>query len=91
MISLSISLYTIIMLYNIWTKNHEMDLNHDNKKEINTIKDTDVYNLLLKIPAGKVSTYGDSAKALGNPSVSRMIGRILGIIQTLLKNHVTEW
>ena len=42
-------------------KNHEMDfiLNHDNKKEINTIKDTDVYNLLLNIPAGKVSTYGD--------------------------------
>ena len=45
-------------------KNHEMDLNlnHDNKKEINTIKDTDVYNLLLNIPTGKVSTYGDSAK-----------------------------
>jgi methylated-DNA-[protein]-cysteine S-methyltransferase len=61
-------------------KNHEMDLNmnHDNKKEINTIKDTDVYNLLLNIPTGKVSTYGDLAKALGNPSASRMIGRILG-------------
>ncbi len=59
-------------------KNHEMDLNHDNKKEINAIKDTDVYNLLLNIPAGKVSTYGDLAKALGNPSASRMIGRILG-------------
>ena len=44
----------------------------------NTIKDRDVYDLLLKIPAGKVSTYGDLAKALGNPSASRQIGRILG-------------
>ena len=44
----------------------------------NMIKDSDVYDLLLKIPAGKVSTYGDLAKALGNPSASREIGRILG-------------
>jgi methylated-DNA-[protein]-cysteine S-methyltransferase len=44
----------------------------------NTIKDSDVYDLLLKIPAGKVSTYGDLAKALGNPLASREIGRILG-------------
>ena len=44
----------------------------------NAIKDSDVYKLLLKIPAGKVSTYGDLAKALGNPSASREIGRILG-------------
>ena len=43
-----------------------------------TIKDNDVYELLLKIPTGKVSTYGDLAKALGNPSASREIGRILG-------------
>ena len=42
------------------------------------IKNEDVYDLLLKIPAGKVSTYGDIAKALGNPSASRIIGRILG-------------
>ena len=42
------------------------------------IKDSDVYDLLLGIPAGKVSTYGDLAKALGNPSASREIGRILG-------------
>jgi methylated-DNA-[protein]-cysteine S-methyltransferase len=44
----------------------------------NMIKDSDVYDLLLKIPAGKVSTYGDLAKALGNPSASREVGRILG-------------
>jgi methylated-DNA-[protein]-cysteine S-methyltransferase len=43
-----------------------------------TIKDRDVYDLLLKIPPGKVSTYGDIAKALGNPLASRDIGRILG-------------
>lgn len=43
-----------------------------------SIKDSDVYDLLLQIPAGKVSTYGDLAKALGNPTSSRIIGRILG-------------
>jgi O-6-methylguanine DNA methyltransferase len=43
-----------------------------------TIKSSDVYDLLLKIPAGKVSTYGDLAKALGNPLASKEIGRILG-------------
>jgi methylated-DNA-[protein]-cysteine S-methyltransferase len=46
--------------------------------KINYDKRCDVYDLLLKIPAGKVSTYGDLAKALGNPSASREIGRILG-------------
>jgi len=43
-----------------------------------TIKNEDVYRLLKKIPAGKVTTYGDLAKALGNPSASRVVGRILG-------------
>jgi methylated-DNA-[protein]-cysteine S-methyltransferase len=43
-----------------------------------SIKNEDVYDLLKKIPAGKVSTYGDLAKALGNPTASRTIGRILG-------------
>jgi methylated-DNA-[protein]-cysteine S-methyltransferase len=43
-----------------------------------TIKDSDIYKLLIKIPAGKVSTYGDLAKALGNPSASRETGRLLG-------------
>jgi methylated-DNA-[protein]-cysteine S-methyltransferase len=42
------------------------------------IKYDEVYDLLQKIPAGKVSTYGDLAKALGNPLASRTIGRILG-------------
>ena len=56
-------------------KNRKKSLDYDNE---NTIKDRDVYDLLLKIPAGKVSTYGDLAKALGNPLASREIGRILG-------------
>ena len=43
-----------------------------------TIKDSDVYDLLLKIPVGNVSTYGDLSRTLGNPLASRMIGRILG-------------
>jgi methylated-DNA-[protein]-cysteine S-methyltransferase len=61
---------------NISQKKH---VNCDNENLIqSTIKDSDVYDLLLKIPAGKVSTYGDLAKALGNPLASREIGRILG-------------
>jgi O-6-methylguanine DNA methyltransferase len=42
------------------------------------IKNEDVYDLLQKIPEGKVTTYGDLARALGNPSASRIIGTILG-------------
>jgi alkylated DNA nucleotide flippase Atl1 len=32
------------------------------------MKDKDVYKLLMEIPAGKIATYGDIAKALGHPS-----------------------
>jgi len=42
------------------------------------IKNEDVYDLLRKIPRGKVTTYGDLAKALDNPLASRIIGSILG-------------
>lgn len=41
------------------------------------IKSEDVYEMLRTIPVGMVSTYGDLAKALGKPSASRHIGRIL--------------
>jgi methylated-DNA-[protein]-cysteine S-methyltransferase len=37
----------------------------------------DVYNLLVQIPVGKVTTYGDIARALGHPGASRRVGRIL--------------
>jgi methylated-DNA-[protein]-cysteine S-methyltransferase len=60
-------------------KSREKHLFYDNENpNQNTIKDRDVYDLLLKIPGGKVSTYGDLAKALGNPLASRQVGRILG-------------
>ena len=42
-----------------------------------TINSDDLYEILLNIPAGMVSTYGDLAKALGNPAASRQVGRIL--------------
>ena len=41
------------------------------------IKDQEVYDLLLAIPLGKVSTYGDIANALGHPNAARLIGNIL--------------
>jgi methylated-DNA-[protein]-cysteine S-methyltransferase len=56
-------------------------LNHNKNLSIRsstkTIKNEDVYDMLLTIPKGKVSTYGDLAKALGNPFASRHVGRIL--------------
>lgn len=54
-------------------------MNHDNKNPIHkAIKDEDVYHLLLQIPEGKTTTYGDLAVALGNPSAARLIGQIVG-------------
>ena len=58
-------------------RNTEKHFFYGNKNSSqNAIKD--VYDLLLKIPAGRASTYGDLAKALGNPLASRQVGRILG-------------
>jgi methylated-DNA-[protein]-cysteine S-methyltransferase len=36
-----------------------------------------VYAALLKIPRGKVATYGDIARLIGRPGASRAVGRIL--------------
>jgi len=36
-----------------------------------------VYSLTSMIPKGKVGTYGDIAKTLGNPRSSRQVGRFL--------------
>jgi methylated-DNA-[protein]-cysteine S-methyltransferase len=41
------------------------------------LKASDVYDILLRIPEGKITTYGDIAKALGHPGASRAVGRIL--------------
>ena len=56
-------------------------LSDDMEKNLATkikIKNEDVYELLQKIPPGNVSTYGDLARVLGNPSASRLVGKILG-------------
>jgi methylated-DNA-[protein]-cysteine S-methyltransferase len=44
---------------------------------MNKLKASDVYDILLRIPEGKITTYGDIAKALGRPGAARAIGRIL--------------
>lgn len=41
------------------------------------ITDSDVYALTSMIPRGMVGTYGEIAKALGKPKVSRLVGRYL--------------
>ncbi len=56
---------------------HMKDKNISKRPSTETINSEDVYSMLLTIPKGKVSTYGDLAKALGNPAASRHVGRIL--------------
>jgi methylated-DNA-[protein]-cysteine S-methyltransferase len=47
-------------------------------KNIKTLSFSDsVYALASQIPAGKVTTYGSLAKALGNPRASRATGNAL--------------
>ena len=41
------------------------------------VKASQVYDIVAQIPEGKVTTYGDIARALGHPRASRVIGRIL--------------
>lgn len=36
-----------------------------------------VWNLIKKIPKGKVTTYGEIARALGKPGASRAVGQAL--------------
>ena len=50
--------------------------NYDKSLPI-TIDPNDVYKLLCKIPNGKVTTYGDIAKYLGNKKLARIVGKIL--------------
>src|SRR5918997_2203156 len=45
--------------------------------KLRTLKASDVYDIVAQIPEGKVTTYGDIARALGHPRASRLIGRIL--------------
>jgi methylated-DNA-[protein]-cysteine S-methyltransferase len=55
----------------------EHPISPSNELESNSELKNEVYNILLKIPAGKVSTYGDIAKALGYPTAARLVGQIL--------------
>jgi methylated-DNA-[protein]-cysteine S-methyltransferase len=55
----------------------KQDKNISKRPLTKTINSEDVYSMLLTIPKGKVSTYGDLAKALGNPAASRHVGGIL--------------
>lgn len=41
------------------------------------LKAADVYKLLRSVPKGKVTTYGDLAKALGHPQAARAVGKIM--------------
>ena len=53
-------------------------MDENNKIPISiTIDPNDVYKLLIKIPNGKVTTYGDIAKQLGNKKLARSVGKIL--------------
>lgn len=38
----------------------------------------EVYALVIQVPEGAVSSYGELARALGNAKASRAVGRILG-------------
>ena len=55
----------------------KQDKNISKRPSFNIISSEDIYSMLLTIPKGKVSTYGDLAKALGNPAASRHVGKIL--------------
>jgi methylated-DNA-protein-cysteine methyltransferase-like protein len=41
-----------------------------------------VYALVCQVPAGRVTTYGDVAAALGSPRVARHVGWALAALQT---------
>ena len=47
------------------------------KPQQSSLKASQVYDIIAQIPEGKVTTYGDIARALGHPRASRVIGRIL--------------
>src|ERR671922_1356614 len=42
-----------------------------------SLRASDIYDIVVQIPEGKVTTYGDIARALGHSGASRRVGRIL--------------
>lgn len=63
----------LFIFHNDWSKLPEIKLH---------LKGTDfqlkVWETVLKIPLGKLSTYGNIAKQMGNPNASRAIGTAIG-------------
>lgn len=63
----------LFIFQNDWSKLHEIKLH---------LKGTDfqlkVWESLLKIPMGKLSTYGQLAETIGNPKASRAVGTAIG-------------
>jgi AraC family transcriptional regulator of adaptative response/methylated-DNA-[protein]-cysteine methyltransferase len=63
----------LFIFQNDWSKLHEIRLH---------LKGTDfqlkVWESLLKIPMGKLSTYGTIAEQIGNPNASRAVGTAIG-------------
>lgn len=62
---------------NMHSRHDKSNLIRNSNAIKSTINSDEVYEILLNIPIGMVSTYGDLAKALGNPAASRQVGRIL--------------
>jgi methylated-DNA-[protein]-cysteine S-methyltransferase len=63
--------------FNIYYRPYLYHISMKIKTGHTSITDQDVYLLLSKIPSGKVSTYGDIARALGHPKAARAIGKIV--------------
>ena len=63
----------MLIFQNDWSKMSEIKMH---------LKGTDfqlkVWEALLKIPMGKLSTYGNIAKQIGNPKASRAVGTAIG-------------
>ncbi len=63
----------LFIFQNDWSKLNEIKLH---------LKGTDfqlkVWDTLLKIPMGQLSTYGNIAEQIGNPNASRAVGTAIG-------------
>lgn len=63
----------LFIFQNDWNKLHQIKLH---------LRGTDfqvkVWETLLKIPMGQLSTYGDIAEKIGNPNASRAVGTAIG-------------
>ena len=65
--------HALFIFQNDWSKLHQIKLH---------LKGSDfqlkVWETLLKIPMGKLSTYGNIASQIGNPNASRAVGTAIG-------------